>query len=363
MMPRVIAFLGTEIEATAYAVGQWYAQSGQNVLILVPTPGIQFKKLCGQEFNHQPTPLAPNLAAVELQAIQLLSGAWEELRKFVRDYLPSEVLAADVYPGELMVLPGMDLFLTLNALRQYYLGQEYDVLIYAGTDATTTLRFIGLPQTVAWYYRRFGAILEGLDPVKLANAIGGPIATALLAANFDMQKITTAIEQGKEWIERGLTAVTDPKQLNVYLVTSAQPLAVKHSQWLWAATQQVQVPISQVLVPTRPGTSLRDLEAMFGMLTVHPLTINEQGLVEPQNLPDLTAPPSAPPSQIVDLANRQIKVFLPGLEKHQVKLTQFNGEMTIEAADQRRHLPLPPALQNQAVTGGKFEAPYLVISF
>lgn len=362
-MPKVVAFLGTSIEPTAYAIAQGYAQAGKKTLILVPTPGIGFKDICGCEFNQSPTTITQNLDVVELQAVHILNGAWEELRKFVRDYVPTDVLGSEVYAGELMVLPGMDLFLTLNAIRQYYQSSTYDVLVYAGTDATTTLRFIGLPQTVAWYYRRFGGILEDLDPVKIANAIGGPIATALLAANFDTQKISTALNQGKEWVEKGLKAVSDPEQLQVYLVTSAEPSAIKQTQWLWGASQQVQIPIAQVLAPLTHLAHLSDLADAFNPLAVEGLQLDAQGRVEVQSLPNLSPGFTAPASQEIDVTQRQIKVFLPGLTKQQVKLTQFNGEITIEAADQRRHLQLPQELQNQPVTGGKFEAPYLIISF
>ncbi len=362
-MTQVITFLGPEIEATAYGVGQWYAQAGQKVLLLVPTPGIRFKTLIQQDLGPQPTSLGPNLAAVELQSIQLLSGAWEELRKFVRDYLPSEVLGGDVYPGELMVLPGMDTILTLNAIRQYYLSGDYDVLIYVGTDPTTTLRFIGLPHTVAWYYRRFGNILEEMDPVKIANAIGGPVATALLAANFDTQKISTALQQGKTWVDRGLAAVQDPQQIQVHLIAEPSPAAIQESLWLWGASQQVQVPIGRVLVPVAPGTDITEVTTAFAPLAVSPLHLNPEGTIEVASLPNLQEFPQAPFCQDIDATNRLVKVFLPGLTKQQVKLTQFNGELTIEAANQRRHIQLPPELQNQAVTGGKFEAPYLLITF
>lgn len=362
-MPKVVAFLGNDIEPTAYAIAQGHAQAGQKTLILVPTPGIRFKYLCGSEFTQEPTPLTQNLDIVELRTIHSLGGAWDELRKLIRDYVPADVLGSEVYAGELMVLPGMDLFLTLNALRQHYQSGAYDVLVYAGADPTTTLRFIGLPHAVAWYYRRFGGILEDLDPVKIANAMGGPIATALLATNFDPQKFSTALSQGKEWVAKGLRAVADPQQLQVYLVTTPDPIAIKQVQWLWGASQQVQVPIAQVLVPMVNPAAIEDITAAFSPLAVQGLRGNDRGLVDVASLPNLDTPLKALPCQDIDVSQRQIKVFLPGLAKQDVKLTQFNGEITIEAADQRRHIQLPPELQNQPVTAGKFEAPYLVISF
>jgi arsenite-transporting ATPase len=65
----------------------------------------------------------------------------------------------------------------------------------------------------------------------------------------------------------------------------------------------------------------------------------------------------------IDVAQRQVKLFLPGFAKNQVQLTQYGPELTIAAGDQRRNLLLPQALMGQKVTGAKFQDGYLTISF
>jgi arsenite-transporting ATPase len=80
-------------------------------------------------------------------------------------------------------------------------------------------------------------------------------------------------------------------------------------------------------------------------------------------LPDFTQAAKAPKPLEIDIRARQVRLFLPGFDKKQVKLTQSGSEVTVEAGDQRRHILLPPALSGSSVTGAKFQNGYLTISF
>ncbi|PZO44744.1 MAG: arsenic-transporting ATPase, partial [Phormidesmis priestleyi] len=72
---------------------------------------------------------------------------------------------------------------------------------------------------------------------------------------------------------------------------------------------------------------------------------------------------NVPSSTSVDTSSSTVKLFLPGFDKTQVKLTQYGPEVTVEAGDQRHNLSLPPALNGRSVTGAKFQEGYLIVSF
>jgi arsenite-transporting ATPase len=78
-------------------------------------------------------------------------------------------------------------------------------------------------------------------------------------------------------------------------------------------------------------------------------------------LPNFGATVEAPKPIYFDMAEGKIRVFLPGFDKKQVKLTQYGPEITIEAGDQRRNITLPPAWSGRSVTGAKFQNGYLEV--
>ncbi|MDM7326021.1 MAG: ArsA-related P-loop ATPase [Thermosynechococcus sp. Uc] len=365
-MTRIVTLLGARPEqqtALGLAIAQWFAERQQRTLLTVPSPATSLQFLIGhweESIGWQPKFLSERLAIAELVATESVNTAWQELSRLVEPYLPQE-LVGKVYAGELMILPGMDTLLTLNALRVYYSSGEYDVIVYVGGNSQDTLRLIGLPQGLAWYYRRFQRLLDQLDLNAIANAIGGPIASAMMAANIDTQKVRERFGEAKVWIDRGVKIAADPQHLSVFLLTETTEISIAQTRWLWGSAQQVNIPISEVFCIGQPTPDVRN---GFVPLRISPLPENWshwQGLVS--HLPDFNQSVVAPAPYEFDEVRQQVRIFLPGFRKEQVKLSEFSGELTVEAGDQRRHIELPPSFKGKPVRVGKFDAPYLIVSF
>lgn len=366
-MSRIITFLGqagTGHTTMAIATAKWFADRGKRVLLVTHNPSSCAELLLNIPLTAQPQVVASNLEVVQLQTTVLLEQSWTEIKALISLYLPVPVFSEPIYPGEMIMLPGLDSALAFNALRQYYTSGEYEIIVYCGRGDLETLRLLGVPNTLEWYFRRFRRVFEALDLAKIAESIAGPIAAAVLTANIDSKQIEREANRVRSWIDEGVRVTDDPTQLTAYLVTSDEQSAIAETRWLWGSAQQVNIRANGVLVyPSSIADS--ELQQAFDPLKVYPIPSLKNDRWEPllKALPDFEIIPPTPDPVEIDLEQSQVRVFLPGLNKKQVKLTQFRSDLTVEAGDQRRNIRLPPKLREQPIQSGKFEAPYLIIDF
>ena len=364
-MARILTFLGkggVGRTTAAIAAAKQYAGLGKRVLLVVqdpgPAPGLQL----GVTLGPDPQSIEPNLKAVQLQVTVLLERGWEELKQFEAQYLRNPFFK-EVFGQELGVFPGVDAALSLYAIRGYDDSGEYDVIVYDGAGDLSTLRLLGMPENLGWYARRFGKVIRESDLGKTLSPFVQPVASATLTMGWSNDALEQPMNQANQLLEQGRAALADPDRFAAYLVTTADPVAIATARYLWGSAQQTGLTVSGVLLNQDSLTDI-DLTA-FAPLTISVLPTLQSDNWQPlmEALPDFSAAKQAPSSMSVDLAARQVRLFLPSFDKKQVKLTQYGPEVTIEAGDQRRNLSLPPELSGRQVTGAKFQNGYLVISF
>jgi anion-transporting ArsA/GET3 family ATPase len=365
-MALILTFLGkggTGKTTIAIATAQKLASEGRRVLLAGQDPSPVLGILLETSVSFDPQPIAANLDAVQLQTPILLERSWEELKQLETQYLRTPVLK-NVYGQELGVLPGMDSALALNAIRQYDASGKYDVIIYDGNSNLDTLRMMGMPEIFSWYIRRFRKVVEESDFWRAISPFIQPVTSVVLNVswtgdNFGQQPTNDM----NNILERGKAAIADPNRVAAYLVTNETATAIATAQYLWGSAQQVGLTVGGVLLNQAPVSE--GLTAQFAPLPVTgiPAATEKDWATIGQSLPDFTQAAAAPHPIDIDVVNRQVKLFLPGFDKKQVKLSQSGPEVTIDAGSQRRNIFLPPALSGESVKGAKFQNSYLIISF
>ncbi len=363
-MSLIITFLGkggTGRTTIAIATAKKLASQGKRVLLALQDTGSALDLLLETSVTNEVQQIASNLDAVQFKASALLERNWDEVKKLEAQYLRTPVIK-DVYGQELVVLPGMDKALELNALREFDASGKYDAIVYDGSGDVTTLRMLGMPESLSWYSRRFGKLITESDLVKTVSPFLQPLIATVFNVGWTGDNFAAPTSQATNILEQGKAALADPKRLIAYLVTTDSPMAIATATYLWGSAQQVGLNVGGVLFnqTANPPTTEE-----FAPLTISTIPSSPVGNWQPliDALPDFTQTAEIPKPIEFDVANRQVKLFLPGFDKKQVKLTQSGPEVTIEAGDQRRNIFLPPGLSGRTVTGAKFQQGYLIISF
>jgi arsenite-transporting ATPase len=223
---------------------------------------------------------------------------------------------------------------------------------------------LGIPDILSWYFRRVRQTLDQSDLVKAISPFVQPVSSAVLTVSWTPDDLASEPNnEANQILERGQAALADANRVASFVVTTNQPAAMAAAKYWWGSAQQVGLTVGGVLLNQARVTE--ELSAEF-----NPLPVTSIPTLEAQNwqplmdaLPDFKSVANQAPKPIrIDTLKREVKVFLPGFDKKQVKLSQSGPEITIEAGNQRHNIFLPPPLKGQPVKGAKFQQSYLIIS-
>lgn len=362
-MALILTFLGkggTGRTTLAIASAKRFASQGQRVLLAGQDAGPGLGLLLGVPLSHNPQPVSPNFHAVLLQTAPLVEQGWEELKKLEAQYVRTPFFK-DVYGQELGVLPGMDSLATMNAIRLYDAGGEYDVIIYDGMASQETLRMLGAPEIMRWYVRRFRQVIADSDLGKALSPFIQPVSAAVFNIDWSNNNFSEPIQQFDDLLSTATSAVTNPQRMIAYLVTTPDRIATATARYLWGSSQQVGLTVGGVMVNQGVEGDIKEDFTPLPVSVIPKMGDDWESVMAA--LPDFKAASGVPAPITINTGERTVTLFLPGFDKKQIKLTQYGPEVTIEAGDQRRNILLPPGLSGKPVTGAKFQNNCLIISF
>ena len=362
-MPQILTFLGQSRSACAIAsvaFARQLAQQGTRILWITQDSGPLPGALWGQPLSTEAQSVGNNLSAMQLQAAALLEKSWDVVKGIEAQYLRDPLLK-QVFGQELVILPGMEDALTLDAIRVLYDSQQYDILIFDSTSSKASLRMWGLPENMDWYIRRFQKVLADSELARALSPFIQPIAGAVLNISGSQDSINQPVQQARSFLEAGRMVVQSPEHMLGFLVTTDAAADQEMARYLWGSAQQIGLTVAGAIAynatvndPTFAPLSLQTMPSLEGD--------NWQPLME--TVPQISAvAQNAPAPVVVNEADKQVKLFLPGFSKADINLTQYGPEVTVTAGDQRRNLFLPSALKNRPVQGAKFQEDYLIVSF
>ena len=383
---RVLLFTGkggVGKTSTAAATGALAAQQGRKTLLISTDPAHSLADALGTALGPEPVEVDLGLYGQQVDAQLGFERAWAEIRGYLAEVFESagvDRLEAE----ELVVLPGAEEVLALQAVRDQVASGLFDLVVVDCAPTAETLRLLALPDALQWYMRRIFPIerrvVRSLRPV-LSRAAGVPmprdsVFDAVLRLHADLKEV------------RDLLA--DPDRTSVRLVLTPEAVVVAEARRTLTSLSLYGYRVDAVIAnrvfpagddPWRAAWAaaqaerLRDVEASFAPLPVLRAPYRAD---EPVGLPALTEmavdlyaetdPASLPtPGDPLRVCRTEggfdLVLWLPFAERGEVSLSRHGDELAVTVGSHRRILALPSALRRCQVAGARLRDGRLVVSF
>lgn len=341
--------------AAALAAACRAARQGQRVLLASVGPAHLTGALLGQTLGPRPLELEPNLAAIEIKAVDDLGARWDEVRPTLRSGIAARL--REIGPEEIPAFPGMDAIGGLLITEKARQTGRFDLVVLDGPPPDSFVRALTLPDVLRWLTRLIFGLDRGPGRSR-ASQDQAIIPTALLAptAIAPLQDLRVELERQRASLDAGTGA-------RVRLVVSPDELGFPPVRSALSALGLFGMAVDEVVV-TGPDAAISPaLRAEFDpsiniarpalRAAVLPTSSAdrdawaERGAAMYGDVPvyDLARSPRPAASE------REIKLFIPFLDAKALEIALANEEVVVQIGPLRRHVLLPGI-----VNGGSLRA-------
>ena len=177
----------------------------------------------GVELGPQPTEVAPNLLAEQIDAQQRLEDNWREIRSYLVSLMSWGGVDA-VEAEELSVIPGLEEIFSLIDVKRHVESDEHDLLVVDCAPTAETLRLLSLPDALGWY-------LERIFPVerKVAKVVR-PMLSRVTTMPLPQDQLFGAIDALYRNLEGVRDILRDVERTSVRLVVNAEKMVIAEAR-------------------------------------------------------------------------------------------------------------------------------------
>ncbi|MDQ4065439.1 MAG: TRC40/GET3/ArsA family transport-energizing ATPase [Actinomycetota bacterium] len=384
---RIILFTGkggVGKTSVACATAVRIAATGKKTLVMSTDPAHSVADSFGVELTPDPTEVAPNLWAEQIDAQQRLEENWRDIQQHAIAVLNWAGLE-DVAAEELSVIPGLDELFSLVDVKKHHDDDPYDVLVVDCAPTGETLRLLSLPDVIQWYMERIYPIER-----RVMGAIR-PLAQRVVSMPLPDDRVYAAVKRFYDRLDGVKRVLNDPETTSVRLVVNPEQMVIAEAQrtftYLNLFGYRVDAVIANRVLPEAVSDPyflrwkelheqhLRTIEESFSPVPILRGHLREQELVGQELLGDFArelygeADPSAvlhesEPMSINKTADGYALVLqLPLTSKEDIELASKDGELFVRVGPYRRTIMLPRALASREVAGATLHEQRLEVRF
>ncbi len=393
---RIILYLGkggVGKTTVAAASALRSAQLGYRTLVVSTDIAHSLADSLDQNLGSQPTEVAPNLFAQEINVVDEIRQHWGEMQEYVGAMLRRQGMSKTI-AEEMAIIPGMEEVVSLLHINKQATEGRFDRVIVDAAPTGETMRLLTMPESFQWYVARLSGwgdtttrMISGLlrrvmpekDPFAgLSNLVVGVKELQKVLVNPEITSYRVVLNPEKMVVKEGARAVTYLSLFNypidgvvinrilpgitsndageATIVTPSSDPYLRHLQEIQArylaeiARDFYPLPILRAGWFDREMVGLEQLEALGTSLFGErdPGAVLFVGQTQ----------------QILEEGDDYVlQLPLPHVELNKVKLTKRGDELFVSIGNFKRELLLPAILAQRNATNAIFNNGILQVRF
>ncbi len=193
---------------------------GYRTLVISTDPAHSLSDSFDMQLQAEPTPVAENLWAMEVNVLKDIQRYWGELQTSLSALLVTQGFQ-DVVADELAVMPGMEEVCSLLHLDEKAESGKYDLIILDCAPTGETIRLISMPDVIDWYLEHMFQV-----SIKGAGIFQPVIKTALSIPTHAISKSLETLFAGVARVQKRLL---DPQQSSIRVVMTPEKMVLKEA--------------------------------------------------------------------------------------------------------------------------------------
>src|SRR4051794_11669071 len=223
---RILLFTGkggvgktTSAAATAVRC----ADAGLRTLVMSTDPAHSLADAFGVELGTHATEITPGLWGEQLDAQERMEESWGEIQAYLMQVFNWAGVDA-IESEELAVFPGLDEIFSLSDIKMHAASGHWDVIVVDCAPTAETIRFLSLPDILAWY-------MERLFPVsRRVNKAVAPVLKRVTSLPVANDNVFAAGRRFYDRLDGVRELLTDPDITSVRLVVNPERMVIAEAR-------------------------------------------------------------------------------------------------------------------------------------
>lgn len=360
------------------------ARLGYRTLVMSTDPAHSLSDSLDMPLSGEPTQIAGNLWAQELDLNRELNRHWGTLQEWLRVLMAWRGVD-DLLAEEMALLPGMEEIAGLLYLLNYHESSEYDVIVVDTAPTGETLRLLSLPDVMQWWLRHVFPLQ------RVAARVTRPVLRRVTDLPLPDDEVFAAVKELFTRLERTRDILTDSASSTVRLVLNPEKMVIKEAQraytYLSLYGYASDLIVCNRLLPPdvrsayfarwqRAQERYREqVSAAFAPLPILDAPLFEREIVGVPMLErfgealfgDRDPAGVFYEGHVQEVTEQdghmELAILLPFASREEVRLQQMGDELLIQVGAQKRNVVLPRSLAGAQSDGARLDGRRLVISF